>query len=300
MQNRAAQQVTVEVRDKGVLAACFVAMASPCEILLDSTDVALAERIGRLAAAEAWRIEQKFSRYRPDSVVSRINSADGQPVSLDRETAALLDYARNCYELSDGMFDITAGVLRRAWRFDGSDRIPDAAQVAALLPCIGFQRLIWHNPTLVLPAGMELDFGGIGKEYAVDRALALIREETRLPVLVNFGGDLCASDRPSTGPWQVGIEQANEPGVASMLLDLSKGALATSGDTRRFLERDGIRYSHILDPHTGWPVAGAPGSVTVAAGTCTEAGLLATLALLKGAGARQLLEESGVQFWCSA
>lgn len=299
MQDSGTQIVSIETRDKGILAACFVAMASPCEVLLESDDKVLAERLGLIAAGEAWRIERKFSRYRPDSVVSRINSAHGEPVVLDTETAALIEYARHCYELSDGMFDITAGVLRRVWRFDGSDGVPETAQVQALLPHIGFQHLIWHSPTLVLPAGMELDFGGIGKEYAVDRALALILKETDVPVLVNFGGDLCASRRPASGPWQVGIEHVGALGVASMLLDLTQGALATSGDTRRFLEKDGVRYSHILDPHTGWPVAGAPGSVTVAAGTCTEAGLLATLALLNGPNARQLLDESGTQFWCS-
>jgi thiamine biosynthesis lipoprotein len=82
-----------------------------------------------------------------------------------------------------------------------------------------------------------------------------------------------------------------------MILELERGALATSGDSRRFLIKDGVRYGHILNPRTGWPVANSPRSVTVAASSCTEAGLLSTLALLQGAGAKQYLEEQGVRYW---
>jgi thiamine biosynthesis lipoprotein len=144
---------------------------------------------------------------------------------------------------------------------------------------------------------MEIDLGGIGKEYAVDRAAALVRPLST-SCLLNFGGDLLALGPQAGGaPWRVGIESVNAAATAAKHIDLAVGALATSGDARRFLLKDGKRYGHILDPTTGWPVAGAPRSVTVAAATCTQAGMLATLALLQGERAEAFLEAQGAQFW---
>src|SRR5438105_15198436 len=111
----------------------FAAMASPCEVLVDTEDAALAEAALALAAAEAWRIERAFSRYRDDNIVHRINHAAGRPVEVDAETAHLLDYAATCYALSDGLFDITSGALRRVWRFDSGDRVPSAEAVREAL-----------------------------------------------------------------------------------------------------------------------------------------------------------------------
>jgi thiamine biosynthesis lipoprotein len=147
---------------------------------------------------------------------------------------------------------------------------------------------------------MELDLGGIGKEYAVDQAHDLLRARYDAPFLINFGGDLRASQPSPQGPWQVGVERPGSERDAALLLELGHGGLATSGDARRYLLKDGVRYGHILDPRSGWPVRGAPRSVTVAASSCTEAGLLATLALLQGAGARAFLEEQGVRYWLLA
>jgi thiamine biosynthesis lipoprotein len=293
-----ARTISVEARPGGLQAACFAAMASPCEVLVDADDPALARRLGEIAAREAWRVEARFSRYRPDSIVSALNRSAGRPVRVDAETAALLDFAQRCFIDSDGAFDITCGILRRAWRFDGSARVPARAAIAPLLDSIGFDRLTWNSPWLTLPAGMELDFGGIGKEYAVDRALALVAAECDAALLVNFGGDLACRGAPRGGAWQVGIETPGQVSSARMLLELGSGALATSGDTHRFLMHEGRRLGHILDPRSGWPVEGGPASVTVAASSCIEAGTLATLALLQGAGAAQFLAGQGVRYWC--
>ena len=292
-----AAALSIDTRPDGLFAIDFTAMASPCEVLVCSADRAHALALGERAAREAWRIETKFSRYRDDSVVADILRGRGHTISLDDETASLLDFAQQCYEMSGGMFDITSGILRRAWKFDGSDRVPDATAIHALLPLIGFDKLQWQAPELVLPPGMELDFGGIGKEYAVDRAFDLLAATCGDPFLVNFGGDLRANKPPLHGPWRVGIERPDSERSAAMLLELEQGALATSGDSHRFLLKDSVRYSHILDPRTGWPVVDAPRSVTVAASSCTEAGLLATLAMLQGAGAQLFLEEQGVRHW---
>ena len=153
----------------------FEAMAGPCKVLVDTDDRAEAEEPARhRARGEARRIEQKFSRYRRDNIVHRDQPLQGEPIDVDDETALLLDYAATCYEMSDGMFDITSGVLRRIWTFDGGSRVPTRDAVRHCLRNVGWQRVEWESPTLRLPRGMEIDFGGIGKEYAVDRAAALI------------------------------------------------------------------------------------------------------------------------------
>ena len=289
--------IAVETRGEHFLAVCFTAMASPCELLLPEIDRQMALRFGALVAQEAWRVEKKFSRYRTDSVLAWIHANCGTAIDVDPETASLLDFASQCHRISGGLFDITSGILRHAWKFDGSDRVPESGTIERLLPLIGFDKLQWHSPRLLLPIGMELDFGGFGKEYAVDRAYDLLAAVRKDPFLINFGGDLRANRAPAHGAWQIGIERPDTAGKASMILELEHGALATSGDSRRFLLKDGVRYGHILDPRTGWPVAGAPRSVTVAASSCTEAGLLATLALLQGERARELLEQEGVRHW---
>jgi thiamine biosynthesis lipoprotein len=277
----------------------FVAMASPCEVLVDDPSSRLARALLDRAAEEAWRIEAKFSRYRDDGVIHRINHSAGAPVEVDDETARLLDFAAECHAMSDGMFDVTSGVLRRAWRFDGSDRVPSEDRVAGLLPLIGWEKVRWKSPVLTLPEGMEIDLGGIGKEYAVDRTLGILRAHTKAAVLVNFGGDLTVSGpRRDERAWRVGVESVDAAAGIAREIDLAQGALATSGDANRFLLKDGVRYSHVLNPRTGWPVLGAPRSVTVLAANCTEAGLLATMSLLKGEHAEAFLTEQGARHWC--
>jgi thiamine biosynthesis lipoprotein len=273
-------------------------MASPCEVLVEGGDETLTRRLTALAADEVRRIEVKFSRYRDDSVLGRLHRAAGRPTEVDAETADLLDFAARCHRLSDGAFDATSGVLRRVWRFDGSDRLPAPAAVEALLPSIGWQKLTWLRPELTLPTGMELDFGGFGKEYAADRAALLLRQAApETACLVNLGGDLVLTRPRGDGrPWVVGIEDPEEAG-RERILELQQGALCTSGDARRFLLKEGVRYGHILDPRTGWPVPDAPRSVTVAGGNCTEAGLLATLAMLAGADAEAFLTAQEVPYW---
>lgn len=277
----------------------FRAMACPCEVLVDTLDVIEARTVAERVAECAWRIEDKYSRYRAGNVVDTINSANGRAVPVDEETANLLDFAAKLHDLSDGLFDITSGVLRRAWTFDGSARIPSQAQVDALLPLVGWEKVQWRRPELKLLPGMQIDFGGFGKEYAVDQAVQIVRNIGSHAALVNLGGDLAISrPRSDERPWRVGIEDSGSPRqAASHLLELRRGALATSGDTYRYVLADGTRYSHILDPRSGWPVRGAPRSVTVAAGTCTQAGLLTTLAVLEGTNAEQFLAAEHVPHW---
>ena len=271
----------------------FQAMGSPCELLCDTVSVDDARAVAGAVAAEAWRIEDKSSRYLPGNIVDRINSAAGEPVDVDRETAKLIDFSATLYKLSEGRFDITSGVLRKVWTFDGSDRIPSRNAVAAVLRDVGWDRARWSGARLTLPAGMQIDLGGVGKEYAVDRALAIAGEVSRRACLVNFGGDLGVTSRPrSKDAWDVGIESSRS------VVRLAAGALATSGDARRYLLKDGTRYGHILDPTTGWPVENVPVYITVAADTCVQAGMLCTLAMLQGSAAEAFLDAQRVRYWC--
>jgi thiamine biosynthesis lipoprotein len=277
--------------------ASFEAMAGPCEVLMEVRDRKVARRIGRIVAEEAWRVERKFSRYRDDNLVHAINNSGGEPVELDEETARLVEFADLLFRLSEGRFDVTSGVLRRVWHFNGSDAVPEPDAVERILKNVGWTRVRRTESTLALEPGMEIDLGGIGKEYAVDRAVGLVREDSRASCLVNFGGDLAISHERQDGiPWRVGIEDPDNPGMRR-LLRVKRGALATSGDARRFLLKDGVRYGHILDATTGWPVSGAPRSVTIAAATCTEAGMAATLAMLRGPAAEGFLEAEGLPGW---
>jgi thiamine biosynthesis lipoprotein len=277
----------------------FTAMASPCEVLIETREECIARRAAAIASQCAWSIERKFSRYRDDNIVHRINTASGAPVVVDEETAKLLDFSDALTHMSGSRFDITSGVLRRAWTFDGSDRIPSQETIDEILRYVGWHKVRWERPRLRMRPGMEIDFGGIGKEYAVDAAARLIEIELgRISCVVNLGGDIAVRHPRADGAaWRVGVEAAAAPGSPIRTIGLRQGGVATSGDSRRFLLANGRRYSHILDARTGWPVPDAPRSVTVLADTCTQAGALSTLAILQGANARQFLIGQRVKFW---
>jgi len=288
-------------RGEGHWIGSFQAMASPCQVLMRVDDRQDAHSILTIAFAEARRIETRLSRYRDDNIIHAINNSNGEPVEVDAETGQMLDFAHQLHQLSEGRFDVTSGVLRRVWIFDCSDRVPEPEAVEAVMALVGWDRVSWDGRTIRLEAGMEVDLGGIGKEYAVDRAARLVYEQFPVSCLVNFGGDMVATLPPGEPvPWIVGIEDpGRQPPAATRQINLTSGGLATSGDARRFLLKDGVRYGHLLDPTTGWPVVDMPRSVTVAAGSCVEAGMIATLAMLQGGAAESFLEAQGGQFWVS-
>jgi thiamine biosynthesis lipoprotein len=278
----------------------FSAMASRCEVRLYAPDAETAQASADAAIAEVRRVEAKYSRYRDDSVVTAINrAAGGDGVAVDDETAALLDFGAALHAQSDGRFDLTSGVLRRAWDFKAR-RLPAPSELDALRPLIGWSQVEWRDGRVRLPrAGMELDFGGIGKEYAADRAGALLAERGVQHGLVNLGGDVRVLGPAADGtPWRIAVQAPRgAPGETLARLDLASGALATSGDYERYFELDGRRYCHLLDARTGWPVAhwqsvSVVAPLTVAAGACATLAMLSpvdeALAFLHGQGVRFL------------
>ena len=275
----------------------FTAMGGPCSLHLYAQTPDAAARAAGLAMAEVDRIERRYSRYRSDSLLSDINrtAERGGRIAVDGETAALLDYAFPCHAHSGGLFDISAGVLRAAWDFT-SGRPATQAELDALCPRVGLDRIRWRSPWLDFGmAGMELDFGGIAKEYAADRAATLCRTAGIDHGLVELGGDIhVIGPHPDATPWTIGIRHPRQPDALLCNIHIAGGGLAGSGDYARCLEHGGIRYSHLLDPFSGWPVQGGPAAVNVHADCCMVAGSISTIAMLKGAAGAGWLGGLGV------
>lgn len=280
----------------------FTAMASPCQVLLCAPSEAAARALAQPAIEEVLRIERVYSRYRGDSVVGRINAGagSGEWIALDAEAAGLFDYAAQLHALSGGLFDITSGVLRRAWDFR-KPRVPAGDELAPLLALVGWPKVERRaadgnaaGAALRLPlAGMEIDFGGFGKEYAADRAAAILQAQGVRHGYVNLGGDIRVLGPQADGtPWRIGIQDPRDSERTIASIDIAEGALATSGDYERYFELDGRRYCHILNPRSGMPV-GYWRSVSVIAPLAIAAGSASTIAMLLGEGARAFLDSSG-------
>jgi len=286
----------------------FSAMASPCEVLVRNMDIDFCQSIGQMIYTETTRIEKKYSRYIKGNLVDRMNKSHGKQVKIDSETFNLLEYARNLYEMSDGLFDITSGVLRNIWNFTPNSKPPNKSQIQKEIKKIGFDRLLYDRKTFQMASGMEIDFGGIGKEYAVDQVVKRLEKQcsgSKSSFLVNFGGDLSACKLDENAPpWTVGLESPkNDCSSESYewpesFISISHGSVATSGNTKRFLEYKGKRYGHLLNPKTGYPIEHAPQSITTFSDNCVMAGSLSSLAMLQGKEAETFLTDQSVKHLC--
>jgi len=280
----------------------FRAMANPCLIIIEHTDISkntkFIQKNMHQMADEVWRIEQKYSRYLATSALSKINDANGSEVNIDQETYQLLNVADVLWQESEGMFDISSGVFRKIWKFKDQKMIPSQAEINEVLAHVGWKRIQFNKQKVCLEQGMQIDFGGIGKEYAADRCAALADESLGKSVLVNLGGDVVAKGPRITGkPWDVGIETKDGVGKVWNNVPLANGAIATSGDVYKSINYNGKRYSHIINALTAYPTLDAPSTISVIAPNCTEAGMLSTIAMLKGLDAESFLEEQGRPHW---
>lgn len=271
-------------------------MGTPCDLQLFAPDADAAGKVADIAIKDVRRLELKYSRYRDDSLLSEINRVAGQggQLAVDEETAGLLNYADACYRQSGGLFDISSGLLRKAWRFD-QGQLPEQRLITALLQRVGWEKVIWSPPELrFLVPGMDLDFGGIVKEYAADRVVTLCRQAGCRHGLVNLGGDVkIIGPRVDGQPWRIGIAHPRDKHALLESLALDQGAVASSGDYERCIVIDGTRFSHVLNPKTGWPV-GHLTSVTVVSEHCVVAGSASTIAMLKEEQGPAWLEELGL------
>lgn len=276
----------------------FAAMACRNELTLYARHKKAAKAAADEAIAAVNKLERRYSRYLPDSLLSRINQSAGDPkgIKVDAEMGALLDYAQACYEQSDGLFDVTSGALRRIWNFK-KNILPDDDQVRDTLRLIGWDKVVWKDPVFALPLqGMEIDFGGVVKEYAADTCATICRARGIEHGFVNMGGDVhVIGPHPDGQPWQIGIQNPDDPEHIATRVSLTHGGIASSGDYQRCVIIDGVRYGHILNPKTGWPVRGLR-AVSVVAPQCLIAGSTSTIAMLKGDDGKQWLDDVGLPY----
>lgn len=272
-------------------------MGSNCEIQLNEPISTPAELAIEKAISEIHRIETKYSRYLNDSVIGKINLRAGTGVRtlVDEETHKLFELADNLHHLSDGFFDITSGVLSQAWSHHKVAINEDDSQ-KNLLNLVNWPAVEILNNQVYLPRkGMSIDFGGFGKEYAADRAADLLSSSGFMSGYVNLGGDVrVIGPRQNGEPWVIGIRDPNDSKKLVASIPIMTGGLATSGDYERFIEIDGIRYCHIINPKTGWPV-NYWRSVSVLSNNVTIAGCLSTISMMMQ-NPRPFLNKQGVKF----
>jgi thiamine biosynthesis lipoprotein len=243
-------------------------------------------------------LDRLLSVWHADSTVSQINAAAGRgPVPVPGELIELLQTARQVSEWTDGKFDVTFGALSGLWKFDHDqdNRIPPPREVAARLPLIDYRAIdvdARAGTVLLRAAGMRMHLGGIGKGFAVDRAVALFRAHGIGDFMIQSGGDLYAAGRRGDRPWRAGIQDPRgAPGAIIAALELRDETFSTSGDYERFFMQDGRRYHHILDPDTGQPAAAGARSVTIVSPRATMADALSTAAFILGPEAGMALIE---------
>lgn len=248
-----------------------------------------------LAAAEdeIYRLDEALSRTREDSAVSRLNSAaGGTPVDVGEELRDLIARALDFSAATDGAFDITLAPVSSAWGFtEDTYRVPEDAELALLLPCVGAEHVHLEEGTAVsLDQGTRIDLGAIAKGYASDRMAAIYQEHGITHGIVDLGGNtwVCGGNLEGE-PWQIGIQDpARSAGALAGILEASDAFAVTSGGYQRyFTGPDGTVYQHILDPQTGWPVQGDLLSVTIVADNGTMADAYSTALYVMGREATQ-------------
>ena len=273
-------------------------MGCPCELRFDADSKEAFSGAIEPCLREIRRFEAKYSRYQPDSVTSAINrAASVRSVPIDEETASILQYAAVCHEQSDGRFDITSGAWRHVWHPERTT-LPSRRELDACAEKVGWEKVQLSERAVFLPLpGMELDFGGVVKEYAADAAAMLAGRTGIRHGLVNLGGDIRIVGPQADGrPWPIGIVHPRRPDAAIATLSLAEGAVTTSGGYERFVEIEGRRYSHLIDSRSGWPVDGLL-SVSVVASQAIVAGSIATVALLQSqADGLDWLERCGAPY----
>lgn len=276
----------------------FKAMGSACEVVLAAKSETEAKHQAQFAIDEVLRIEKKYSRYADPSVITAINQLAGKEAyACDDETWALFEFASELYDKSDGLFDITSGVLRRAWNFSKPE-LPAQEHLHALTELIGWHQVELHSKKIFLPVqGMEIDIGGFGKEYAADCAARQLSQVGVQHGYVNLAGDMrFLGPKPNGEPWSIGIQDPRQREEIIATLPMSVGGLATSGDYERYFELQGQRYCHVLNPHTGYPVTHWR-TISVNAPMAVLAGCVSTMAMLKEENALSFLESTGFDYF---
>lgn len=277
------------VRDDGTMfgTAELMGTAVSLNVFVGEGSTAKAGKAMQAALDEMSRIEDIMSEWRPGSEVSRLSDAAGGPaVKVSPELLEVLQHAATISTASNGAFDVTFHGVGQLWSFKDGATPPTREAIAAKLPLVDHQALELDGPAgtarLAKP-GMRIGLGAIAKGYAVDRASTILRAQGFPDHVVEAGGDTFASGTKNGAKWKVGVQ---DPDSARALgfLEVSGQAVVTSGDYQRYFEHEGVRYAHILDPATGWPLpqAKSPKSVTAVAANATDADAYCTAIAVMG------------------
>jgi len=264
------------------------AMSTPVNIAYNAFSATIARGFQRAAIDWIARFEARYSRFLPDSIIGQINARGGDWLEIDDDADRMLSLCADMHSLTRGVFDPAALPLLRIWDWKADPpRIPTESAILAAREVSGWNKVQRRPRAIRLPmAGMGLDLGGIGKEFAVDQLVALAREYSINDVMIDIGQDIrVAGHPPAKDAWYIGLEEPDRPGECWTAVRLTNHAIATSGDYFRSFTVDGRRFGHIIDPRTGLPVSNGCQSVSVIAPNCVLAGILSTAAFILGAEA---------------
>ncbi len=252
------------------------------------------------AATQRLRtLEAAISSWKPGSDIYRLNDNAGRYIEVGKDTLTLLRLARQIHADTNGAFDVTIGAVWDLYPFrDPGAPLPDARQIAAQLQHVGAQRIEIDATAsrARLPARMRVNVGGIGKGYAAQLAISTMQEMGIVNAAVSAGGDVYLTGGKQTGPWNIRIENPRWEGRSIEQFTLRDRSVATSGDSRRYIVRNGKRYGHIIDPRTGLPATGSQ-SVTVICDDPTLADAYATAVFVMGPvdGMAWVNERTGIE-----
>lgn len=251
------------------------------------------QKAAAIVFKEITRVEDLLSKYKPESEVSRLNKAGKLAVSPD--TFYIIKKSQEFWQVSNGAFDITVAPLIDLWGFTNKEySLPPDAKIKNALSLIGTDKIILNDSDFVIQfklSGMKIDLGGIAKGYAVDCAVRKLRENGITSCLVNAGGQIyCLGDRFGKS-WKIAIRDPRKENFSGYL-ELENQAVATSGDYEQYFIKDGRRYSHIINPKTGYPVDSGVDSVTVIAPNGLTADALATAIFVLGKEKGELLAKN--------
>jgi thiamine biosynthesis lipoprotein len=275
-----------------------VSMGTEVHISAWTTDEAATVTALDKAFNEFDRLDALMSTWKDGSDILRLNDAAGRaPVAMSTEVREVLHASQEVSEWTSGKFDVTFAALSGLWKFDHDidGQVPDRSQIASRLPLIDYRALQIDDragtASLTRP-GMKVNLGGIGKGYAIDRAVTILRATRLTDFMIQFGGDLFVAGRRGDRPWRVGIQDPRgAPDTLFAALELTDAAFSTSGDYERFFIRDGHRYHHILDPDTGEPAPRSRSVSIVAKNATVSDGLSTGVFILGGEEGMALIEK---------
>lgn len=248
--------------------------------LYDQADISLLEDCFKRIRT----YESLFSRTKTDSDIGRLNAADGEMVTVSEDTASLLQRGLDFSELTDGAFDVTIAPVSALWNFLAEKpAVPAQEDLTAAAAAVGYAGLsVMDGSARLASPEMAVDLGGIAKGYIADRLAAYLREAGVGSALLDLGGNIYVIGQKEGADWTVGIRDPDDPDGLAATLSVSDCAVITSGSYERCFERNGVRYHHILDPATGWPVQNGLASVTIVSKEAALGDALSTACFVLG------------------